>query len=80
MSVVYLGVGLLVGAVLFGVGYLLRFQHAVAVVPLFNPASFDDPRAAAETLGAVAFALGALAVAIGVYVYLFPESISALTG
>jgi hypothetical protein len=69
MALVHLVAGLVVGAVLLGAGYLLRFQHAVAVVPFFNPASFDDPRRTAERLGLVAFVLGALAIAAGVYLF-----------
>jgi len=69
MALIHLAVGLVVGALLFGAGYLLRFQHAVAIVPFFNPASFDDPRKTAETIGLVAFLLGVVAVGAGVYLY-----------
>ncbi len=69
MALIHLAVGLVIGALLFGAGYLLRFQHAVAIVPLFNPASFDDPRKTAETMGLIAFVLGGIAVAVGVYLF-----------
>lgn len=69
VEAVPLAAALLVGLLLLGAGYLLRFQHAVAIVPLFNPESFADPRRTAETMGAIAFLLGVLVAAVGIALF-----------
>jgi hypothetical protein len=69
VEAVPLVVALLAGLLLLGAGYLLRFQHAVAIVPLFNPESFADPRKTAETMGLIAFLLGAAVVVAGVLLF-----------